>query len=631
MTIVAPVELARRPQWVAWKLTPRAGETKPTKVPYSARTGRLASTTDPGTWSTFEEAAAYCAREDLSGVGYVLSSDDPYVGVDLDGCRDPASGKIQPWAKAVMRRLNSYTEISPSGTGLRIFIRGELPPYGRRKGQIEIYSQARFLTITGDHVLGHPETIQDRAAELLAWHGEVFGASPEQQHKPGQNGTGARSPIQLADAELLLKARSAANGAAFWALWNGDFTAYGSQSEADLALLGHLCFWTGPDLSRLDGLFRASGLMREKWDRATYRDPTINKALEGKTEFYGQLSPSPRLNPTERKVDPETGEVLAESPWRSLAELIKVAPDPGRQIVEGFLWESLTHWVYSGPGAGKTLTWLAVLMHVAAGKPFCGRAVEQGAVLLIEEDSPDSVISEYVQMLAEIYEIELEGLPFWINRLRGTRLINEAGLDNVRSMVTNAPIRPLVIALDACERLVPSESFNSRELDPLAQFFAFCQSEHITTVMIDHTRKPGGTSEKVDLIDLLYGGRTKSAISDVMMFFSGAIKAQATISFPKFRGDEPAGFTVSFDGSAGFTLKSGKPRLSESERAVMMVLNNAFGQALERDEIERITALGTRTTQRALNKLVEIGWAKRSGDNRGATYSGVAGSHGMLG
>src|SRR4029077_8903158 len=74
MTIVAPAELARRPQWVAWRLVPREGEPKPTKVPYDARTGRHASTTDPSTWATFEEAAAFCAHHEwASGVGYVLS------------------------------------------------------------------------------------------------------------------------------------------------------------------------------------------------------------------------------------------------------------------------------------------------------------------------------------------------------------------------------------------------------------------------------------------------------------------------------------------------------------------------------------------------------------------------------
>lgn len=626
MTIVAPAELARRPQWVAWRLTPREGEPKPTKVPYNARTGHLASTTDPKTWASFEEAAAFCVQHEwASGVGYVLSAEDPYVGIDLDACRDPRSGRIEPWAKAIIKRLNSYTEISPSGTGLRIFVRGELPPHGRRRGHIEIYSQARFLTITGDRYLAAPDTIQARPQELIEWHVEVFGEPPAKR----ENGHVQRSPVQLADADLLLKARASDHGQ-FWALWNGDYSAYGSQSEADLALVNYLAFWCGPDPARIDQLFRSSGLMREKWDRQDYRDRTIDKALESRTDYYSRVSVSPAMV-VPSHIDPVTGEVVEESPWISLRELIDRAPESGRQIVDGFIWEGRTHWIYSGPGAGKTLTMLAILMHVAAGKPFLGHAVRQGPVVVIEEDSPDAVIADYVQMLGEIYEIDLDAIPLWINRVKGIRLKDQAGLDLVRDMISKAPQKPSVCLIDACERIVPSDSFNSKELDCLSRLFAMNQNDGITNLMIDHTRKPGSGAEKPDLIDLLYGGRSKSAISDVMMFFSGSIKTQAIIQFPKFRGTEPAQLTISFDGAAGFTIKTGAPKLSESERQVMLVLNNALGNWLAREEIDELAKLSHDTTMRALNRLMDIGWAQRSGQGKATIYKAGAGGGGMFG
>ena len=626
---MAPAELARRPQWVVWKLTSREGEPKPTKVPYAPRTGRMASTTDPSTWASFEEAAAFCASNEwASGVGYVLSSDDPYVGIDLDACRDPRTGRLEPWAKAIVKRLNSYTEISPSGTGLRIFVRGELPPHGRRKGHIEIYSQARFLTITGDRYLVAPDTIFARGQELLEWHHEVFGDPPE----PRQNGHTLRSPVQLADADLLLKARSSDNGAAFWALWNGDYSAYGSQSEADLALVNYLAFWCGPDPGRIDQLFRSSGLFREKWDRQDYRDRTIDKALDGKTDFYHGESSSPQLIvPGGHTVDPVTGEVVAESPWRTAGELVRQAPESGRQIAQGFIWEGRTHWIYSGPGAGKTLTTLAILMHVAAGKPFHGREVMQCPIIIIEEDSPDSVIADYLQMLADIYQFDLDALPLWFNRMRGIRIKDQPGLDYVRDIIGKAPEKPGVCLFDACERLVPSESFNSNELDCLSRLFTMNQTDGITNLMIDHTRKPGSSIDKPDLIDMLYGGRTKSAISDVMMFFSGTIKTQATVMFPKFRGDEPAQMTVSFDGSAGFSIKAGSPKLSESERQVMMALNNAMGEWLTREDIEAKSKLTRDTTLRALTKLLTIGWAQRNGQGKSTFYKAGQAAGGMFG
>src|SRR5438445_564404 len=119
-----PDELKARDQWLNWRRAARDG--KPTKIPYASKTGVNASVTDPSTWATFEEALAACPNYD--GAGYVLTPDDPYTGVDLDRCLDPATGKLDPWARSIVDQLHSYTEVSPSGEGVRIFVRGSLPP-----------------------------------------------------------------------------------------------------------------------------------------------------------------------------------------------------------------------------------------------------------------------------------------------------------------------------------------------------------------------------------------------------------------------------------------------------------------------------------------------------------------------
>lgn len=338
-------------------------------------------------------------------------------------------------------------------------------------------------------------------------------------------------------------------------------------------------------------------------------------------------------------VDPTTGEVLEESPWRTLGDLVRTAPDSNTQLVQGFLWAARTHWCFSGPGAGKTLFWLAVLMHMAAGKdmpldsgdnpPML--AITQGAVLLIEEDSPDSIISDYVQMLADIYDINLDEIPFYVNRLRGIKITDEAGLQQVRNMIAAAPTKPAVLALDACERIVPSDKFSSKELDPLSRLFAKNLADGITNLTIDHTRKPTGTTEKPDPIDTLYGGRAKSAISDVMIHFSGGIRDTALVTFPKFRGDAPLPVSIKFDGSVGFTIKPGVPKLTDSERAVMLVLNNAFGRRLTSEDIASSARLGLRSVQRAVTKLVEMGWVDRAGSAKTTVYGALTGAPGIFG
>ena len=140
-----PGELKARPQWVLWM----AVGDKPDKVPFSARTGRRASSTDLLTWGTFQEALEAYKNGEYAGRGFVFSSADPFTGIDMDDCVD-ADGEIALWALEIARYFESYTEISATGTGLHIIVRGEIP--NRRKGDVEVYSSKRFFTMTG-HVV----------------------------------------------------------------------------------------------------------------------------------------------------------------------------------------------------------------------------------------------------------------------------------------------------------------------------------------------------------------------------------------------------------------------------------------------------------------------------------------------
>jgi len=140
-----PEEIRVRPQWVVWK----AVGDKPDKVPYSARTGRRASSTDLLTWSTFQEVLEAYENRDYAGIGFVFSSADPYTGIDLDNCVDE-DGEIALWALEIVRYFDSYTELSATGTGLHVIVRGEVP--NRRKSDVEVYSSNRFFTVTGHAV-----------------------------------------------------------------------------------------------------------------------------------------------------------------------------------------------------------------------------------------------------------------------------------------------------------------------------------------------------------------------------------------------------------------------------------------------------------------------------------------------
>jgi putative DNA primase/helicase len=147
-----PSELRELNQWVLWRYEERDG--KPTKVPYQpASPNRKASTTDPSTWGTFEDAIA----AEAEGVGFVFTPDDPFAGVDLDDC--VTDGVIHPDALALVRQLDSYTELNPSGTGLHVILRARIPDGGPNRtsktpwgGVFENYDRDRFFCMTGRHI-----------------------------------------------------------------------------------------------------------------------------------------------------------------------------------------------------------------------------------------------------------------------------------------------------------------------------------------------------------------------------------------------------------------------------------------------------------------------------------------------
>ncbi|SEU14672.1 hypothetical protein [Natrinema hispanicum] len=317
---VLPEELRDRDQWVCWKEEPRDG--KPTKIPVTPGSGAFASSTDPETWASFETALEYADTGNADGIGFVFTDDDPIVGVDLDDCRDPASDDVDDTAQDVIERLDSYTEISPSGTGFHVLIKGELPDGRNRRGSIELYDTARFFTVTGARLEDTPARVARRQDALVAIHREyVQDSDPDPEHESGnrrtRNGTEttgsvAHTDVDLEDEDLLERARNASNGEKFERLWRGSTAGYESQSEADMALCCLLAFWTGGDQQQIDRLFRQSGLLRDKWDEvhyadgSTYGEKTVERAIASTSEFYDPDTRETATESTPRTSEPST-------------------------------------------------------------------------------------------------------------------------------------------------------------------------------------------------------------------------------------------------------------------------------------------------------------------------------------
>jgi hypothetical protein len=167
--IPAIARLKSRRQWVCWRYEDRGGP-KPTKVPYQPLTGFKASASKPAQWGTYDQAVARAERGRFDGVGFCLSEDDDLTGIDLDHCRDPNTGELSPMAQQIVDLGETYCEVTPSESGLRIIAEGKIAAALKRDPVgVEMYGRGRYLTITGWHLAGTPAEVRpaERTVEIL--------------------------------------------------------------------------------------------------------------------------------------------------------------------------------------------------------------------------------------------------------------------------------------------------------------------------------------------------------------------------------------------------------------------------------------------------------------------------------
>lgn len=264
-----PEELKVLPQWLVWKFED-IGAAKPTKVPYNPISGEKASTTNPNTWVKFEEAVEAFKTCKWDGIGFVFSDKDPYTFIDLDDTHGDAIA-LDKQIK-IFREFDSYSEKSPSGTGLHIIIKGEIP-VGRRRNFIEMYSSGRYATFTGD--IYHKKGIEYRQ-ELLTQLFEQIGSSV-----PQTNLFVGDAQEKETDEVIIERAANADNGIKFSDLFSGSWnTYYPSQSEADLALINIIAFYT-QNRNQIKRIFHKSDLgKRLKAQRQDYLNWMIDKSFD---------------------------------------------------------------------------------------------------------------------------------------------------------------------------------------------------------------------------------------------------------------------------------------------------------------------------------------------------------------
>jgi RecA-family ATPase len=533
-----PQELKARPQWVSWKLEP-GKDNKITKVPYRPQNPRWkASSTNSETWGTFEQAQGAVKINGIAGIGFVFSPKDELTGIDLDHARKFKMAEIFPWAREIIRRFDSYTEESPSGTGFHIWVKGKLPPgEGNQKnlpdgGKIEVYDVGRYFTVTGNHLEGTPATIKERDKELKAFHAEVIAKPKTPPKTPGPT-----PALNMADSEIIAKFQSADNVTKFNRLMAGDTSEYGGDdSRADLALCALIGFYT-QDPVQIDRIFRTSRLYRDKWDSrrgdSTYGANTIQKALNDLTEIYqGSYQSKPKDRPQERKEktagldsDPEQDydrlerEAIQSEPEPEkpkllggileLNELASIVVPERKKYLDPWLMESSINMICAPRGTGKTMLGVSVAGAAARGASFgpwgAGESVNvlylDGELVLsdLQERAnyfrQDSYPSKFY--VYSTHQFNLLGLP-------NANLSDETWQKEMTDLLKYLNVKLWFI--DNIASLTPGIDENLKHAwDPINQWFLQLRFAGISTVFLHHTGKEKaqrGTSGREDNIDI---------------------------------------------------------------------------------------------------------------------------------
>lgn len=595
-----PEELRGRKQWLNWR---RQEDGRQTKAPIGTN-GLLADVTDPAAYMTFEDAVS---RSDK--VGFAFTPSDPYCGIDLDQCRDSETGEVEPWALEIVHDLNSYTEVSCGGCGLHVLVKAQLPPWGSRKGQVEMYDRDRYFCMTGNLYDGSPTTIENRQLEIGKLHAHIFPKSENTSIAPLRR----TASTPLPDEGVIAKAQVAKNGEAFSKLWQGETEGYTSPSEADMALCLHLAFWSGCDRAQMDRLFRLSGLMREKWDEQrgekTFGWKTIDKAVLGCTEVYSPEQYRPIMTngtPTKSRKRPLI---------KTLDELLSIQFPPLRWIVPDLIPPGLTFLV-APTKTGKSFLSLQLGFAAASGGEFLGQRLEPAGVLYVALEDSERRLQDRERLL--------RGGAGLSNFHYATEwdILTDSGLEDLEQFLDEEPSVRLVM-FDTWGRVrTPHGKYSyGRDVHDLKDLQRLTLDREIAVVLVHHTNK---NSEASDYTDTASGTMAVVGTADTALFLNrprgmaiGSLKATG-------RDILEVAYAVEFRPEDGGWFLIGdleQYQQSEQRKAIIEHLK-ATGVPMGPKQIADALGKNVSTTTNLLIKMVSAGQVKKEGPGK-YTYNPV--------
>ena len=471
-----PEQLRNLPQWVCW-----GAPGKPRKMPYNPRTGYPAKAGQPDTWADFATAMQAVSSGRYEGVGFEFHNG--IVGVDFDHCIQ--DGKLDPWVATWVEILNSYTEVSPSGTGLHVICIGKLPGPSVKRPEAEMYDSARYFTMTGNaYTPVRPVRAAQDALELLY---EELHAKQNKTAQKASEGLSAQSGISDCMQTGL------ARDPVLAALYRGD-RPNGNESADDMALLNKLAYWCNRDPDAMQAAFFASGHYQSKDDahkKKAQRRDYLPRSIEKAVQNCARTAAEDRAAYTQQRSTPASGDVFgrkeytsapAQSTGMQLSKASEIPYEPPRWTIAPYFQRGKGTLIQGDNGSGKTAFICGIVAHVTTGRALLDNEIAApGNVLMlsVEDDLP------VLRGRIEADGGDLDKVYF---------MTNAAGMTFTSPAVENAirQIDAAMVVFDPFQAFLGAgvDMFRANETRPkLAKLFEMCERNDCACAIIAHMAK----------------------------------------------------------------------------------------------------------------------------------------------
>ncbi len=524
-----PEDLRRWHRWVLWKHVVRDGW--PTKMPYQVG-GAPASSNNPSTWAPFEDVLDVYERGGYDGIGYVFAADGEFCGIDLDGCRDSETGSIAPWAEEIIRRFSSYTEVSPSGTGVKIFVRGQSPfPTGKnlkidepamggKAAGVEIYDRARYFAVTGRVLEGYAEIADGQDA--LNWLAKTYWPDRRHPTEPPRS----TAPSSRTETSVIERARSylatiepAVSGQAGH---NVTFRAackltqgFGLSIEDALPLMQEWNQGCVPPWSDRELMHKLENAAEADGESGALRDANSGQPADQEHAAGGSGEPG-------GEAAPESTPSAAQESGPVLTCLADVEPCEVPWLWKGMIPLGRMSLLVGRPGEGKSFFTIDAASRVTTGTPWPdGSDCPEGSVLLLtaEDDPADTIRPRLDAHYADVQRVHLlSAVRRRDEKGQYERLITLADVDAIEAALNRIP-DCLLIVVDPIGSFLGGSTDAHRDnevrsvLGPAAKL---AEKYGAALLVVAHRRKSGGVSAD----DLAMGSRAFTGIARSVLHLS---------------------------------------------------------------------------------------------------------------